>query len=64
MARAAQDSLHRADYGATMSATVVTRTYTPLALRDTSERWLIAILVAFVAVLWCFVLPLEFVLHA
>ena len=47
-----------------MSAAVATRTYTPLALRDTTERWLIATLVAFVAVLWCFVLPLEFVLHA
>ena len=47
-----------------MSATVATRTYTPLALRDTTERWLIAMLVAFVSVLWCFVLPLEFVLHS
>ena len=47
-----------------MSATVVTRTYTPLALRDATERWLIAMLVMFVAALWCVVLPLEFVLHA
>ena len=47
-----------------MSATVATRTYTPLALRDSTERWLVAMLVALVAALWCVVIPLEVALGA
>ena len=45
------------------AATFVTRTYTPLAFREATERWLVAVLATVVAVLWCFVIPLEFVLH-
>ena len=45
-----------------MSATVATRTYTPLALREPAERWIVALLTALVAAVWCFVLPLEIVL--
>jgi hypothetical protein len=59
-----QEILLATDYQATMSATVATRTYTPLALRDTTERWLVAMLVAFVAALWCVVIPLEVALGA
>ena len=47
-----------------MSAvTFVTRMYTPLAFRETTERWLEAALAAIVAVVWVFVIPLELVLH-
>jgi hypothetical protein len=45
------------------AGTFVTRTYTPLAFRETTERWLIAALATMVAVLWLFVIPLEIVLH-
>ena len=45
------------------AATFVTRTYTPLAFRETTERWLVAVLATVVAVVWCFVIPLEIVLH-
>ena len=45
------------------AATFVTRTYTPLALRETTERRLVAVLATVVAVVWCFVIPLELVLH-
>jgi hypothetical protein len=59
-----QDRGAGADYGAAMSAAVATRTYTPLALREPAERWLVAALAAIVAVVWCLVLPLELVLGA
>ena len=45
------------------AATFVTRTYTPLAFREETERWLIATLAVIVAVVWCCVIPLEIVLH-
>jgi hypothetical protein len=45
------------------AATFVTRTYTPLAFRETTERCLVAALAATVAVVWVFVIPLELVLH-
>ena len=45
------------------TATFVTRTYTPLAFREATERRLVAALAVVVAVVWCFVLPLELVLH-
>ena len=45
------------------AATFVTRTYTPLAFRESTERRLVASLAIVVAVVWCFVLPLGYVLH-
>ena len=47
-----------------MSAvTLATRTFTPLAFRESTERWVVGVLATVVAVLWCFVIPLEVVLH-
>jgi hypothetical protein len=45
------------------TATLVNHTYTPLAFRPETERWLVAVLASLVAVVWCFVIPLEIVLH-
>jgi hypothetical protein len=46
-----------------MSATVATRTYTPLTLREPTERRLIAAFSLLVAALYLVVIPLELVLH-
>lgn len=35
----------------------------PLAFQESTERWIVGGLAAVVAVLWCFVIPLELVLH-
>ena len=46
-----------------MSAlSIATRSYTPLAFRGATERWVVATLCTVVAVTWCFVIPLEFLL--
>ena len=45
------------------AASLATRTFTPLAFRESTERWVIGVLATVVAVLWCFVIPLEIVLH-
>jgi hypothetical protein len=58
-----EDSPHGVDHQATMSATVATRRYTPLALREPPERWLIASFALLVAALYLFVIPLEIALH-
>ena len=45
------------------AATFVTRTYTPLAFRESTERWLVASSRRSSPSLWCVVIPLEIVLH-
>ena len=45
------------------TVTLATRSYTPLAFRGATERWLVATLCTVVAVTWCFVIPLEILLH-
>ena len=42
--------------------TFITRSYTALAFREATERWLVATLATLVAALWLFVLPLEILL--
>ena len=42
---------------------LATRSYTPLAFREETERWVVATLATIVAVLYVFVIPLEIVMH-
>ena len=46
------------------AAAVITRTYTPLAFKPATERWLVLALATIVAAVWLVVIPLELVLHA
>jgi hypothetical protein len=47
-----------------MSATTfATRSYTPLAFREETERWIVLTLASIVAVVYLFVIPLEIVMH-
>ena len=45
------------------AAAVITRTYTPLAFKPATERWLVLVLSTIVASVWLFVIPLELLLH-
>jgi hypothetical protein len=41
----------------------LTRSYTPLAFREQTERWVVFTLAFIVAVVWLVVIPLEIVLY-
>ena len=45
------------------TVTFATRTYTPLAFREETERRIVATLVVIVAIVYVFVIPLEIVMH-
>jgi len=45
------------------TATFATRSYTPLAFREETERWIVAAPATIVPVVYVFVIPLEIVMH-